>query len=107
MMTIKKRQKIRKAITIATFLLFPVVIFYFSPYIIIMGAIQGIIAASFIMFSIQFALSLFLGRASCGYVCHKIGVQVVPDAGVGNFHVFTLLQVEASVHLCRKWSVPC
>ena len=65
----KKRQKIRKAITIATFLLFPVIIFYFSPYLIILGAIDGIIAGSVIMFSLQFLLSLFLGRSLCGYFC--------------------------------------
>ena len=71
----KKRQRIRKAIIIGTFLLFPVIIFYFSPYIIIMGAMEGVIAGSFIMFSILFILSLFIGRSLCGYICPVGGLQ--------------------------------
>ena len=70
-----KRQNTRKAIVIGTFLLFPIVIFYFSPYIIIMGAMRGVIAGSFIMFSLQFVVSFFLGRAACGYVCPVGGLQ--------------------------------
>ena len=72
---LKKRQKIRKGIVISTFLLFPVVIFYFSPYLIVIGATEGIIAGSFIMFSLQFILSLFSGRSICGYVCPVGGLQ--------------------------------
>jgi len=60
-----KRQKIRKAMVIVSFLLFPISIYYFSPYLIVLGAIEGIIAGSFIMFSIQFALSIFFGRTLC------------------------------------------
>jgi len=75
MKTMKKRQRVRKTIIIGTFLLFPIVIFYFSPYIIIMGALEGVVAASFIMFSLQFILSLFVGRALCGYVCPVGGLQ--------------------------------
>ena len=70
-----KRQNIRKALVIATFLLFPVVIFYFSPYLIVMGAITGIVTGSFIMFSLQFILSLFFGRSLCGYICPVGGLQ--------------------------------
>ena len=40
-----------------------------------MGAIRGVISASFIMFSIEFVLSLFIGRALCGYVCPVGGMQ--------------------------------
>jgi polyferredoxin len=40
-----------------------------------MGAIEGVIAGSFIMFSLQFILSLFLGRALCGYICPVGGLQ--------------------------------
>ena len=65
----KKRQKVRRAITFTAFLLFPVIIFYFSPYLIIVGAIEGIVGGSIVMFSLQFLLSLFLGRAPCGFFC--------------------------------------
>ena len=70
-----RRQKIRKAVVVGTFLLFPIVIFYFSPYLIILGAMEGVVAGSVIMFSLQFLLSLFWGRSICGYVCPVGGLQ--------------------------------
>jgi ferredoxin-type protein NapH len=70
-----RRQKIRKAIILISFLLFPITINYFSPYIIIDGAAQGIIAGSFITFVLLFIVSLFLGRAFCGWVCPGAGIQ--------------------------------
>jgi ferredoxin-type protein NapH len=63
------RQKIRKALTLLMFALFPVIYYYFSPYLIIMGAAEGIIVGSFIVFVLLFVFSLFLGRAFCGWVC--------------------------------------
>ena len=36
-----KRQHVRKGILIASFALFPVSIFYFSPYLIVWGAFSG------------------------------------------------------------------
>jgi len=70
-----RTQKIRKAIILISFLLFPITINYFSPYIIIDGASQGIIAGSFITFALLFITSLFLGRAFCGWVCPGAGIQ--------------------------------
>ncbi len=70
-----RRQKIRKAIILISFLLFPITINYFSPYLIIDGASQGIIAGSFITFALLFIISLFLGRAFCGWVCPGAGIQ--------------------------------
>jgi len=69
------RQKIRKALLLVSFLLFPVTINYFSPYIIMDGASQGIIAGSFITFTLLFFVSLFFGRAFCGWVCPGAGIQ--------------------------------
>ena len=37
------RQRVRKGIIIGTFLLFPIIMNYFSPYIIIDGAARGVI----------------------------------------------------------------
>ncbi|MCL2146326.1 MAG: 4Fe-4S binding protein [Synergistaceae bacterium] len=71
----KKRQRIRKAIIIVTFLLFPILIFYFSPYLVILGAMEGIVTASLIIFTVQFLLSLILGRSQCGYFCPAGGLQ--------------------------------
>ncbi|MHC1682955.1 MAG: 4Fe-4S binding protein [Clostridiaceae bacterium] len=70
-----KRQKVRKAIVIISFLLFPITIFYFLPYLIISGAIEGIITGSFVVFTAMFILSLFFGRGFCGWLCPAGGLQ--------------------------------
>lgn len=70
-----KRQKLRKALVICSFLLFPITMYYLSPYLIIMGASEGVIAGSFVVFGLMFLVSLFLGRAFCGWVCPAGGLQ--------------------------------
>lgn len=70
-----KRQRIRKLLLLISFLLFPVTLFYFSPYLIIMGGLEGIITGSFIMFAALFLISLFFGRAFCGWLCPAGGLQ--------------------------------
>lgn len=51
------------------FLLFPITIYYFSPYVIIQAGLEGIISGSFYVFSVMFVASLFFGRAFCGWIC--------------------------------------
>ena len=58
-----------------TFLLFPAIFYYLSPYLIIQGTIEGIVTGSFIAFVCMFIGSLFLGRAYCGWVCPASEVQ--------------------------------
>lgn len=70
-----KRQKLRRGIILISFLLFPITIYYLSPYLIIQGAAEGIITGSFIVFSLMFLSSLFLGRAFCGWLCPAGGLQ--------------------------------
>lgn len=70
-----KRQNIRKAILIISLLLFPITIYYFSPYLIIQGAAQGIITGSFLVFTAMLFGSLFLGRVFCGWLCPAGGAQ--------------------------------
>ena len=60
------RQRIRKGIILTTFILFPIIMNYFSPYVIIDGASQGIINGSFIVFGLMFLASLVLGRPGAG-----------------------------------------
>ena len=57
------------------FFLFPILYYYFSPYLIIMGASEGVITGSFIVFGSMFIVSLFFGRAFCGWVCPAGGEQ--------------------------------
>jgi len=70
-----RRQKARRILILVTFLLFPVVMDYLSPYIIINGAAQGIINGSFITFLLLFVFSLVFSRAWCGWACPAAGVQ--------------------------------
>ncbi|MBL4930714.1 4Fe-4S binding protein [Clostridium paridis] len=70
-----KRQRIRSTLLIISFLLFPLVLYYFSPYLIVMGASEGVITGSFIVFGIMFLTSLFLGRGFCGWICPAGGLQ--------------------------------
>ncbi len=69
------RQKIRKTILIISFLLFPLTIWYFSPYLIIRAASEHIMNGSFIVFVSMFVLSMFFGRVWCGYLCPAGGLQ--------------------------------
>jgi ferredoxin-type protein NapH len=63
------RQRVRQILLVASLLLFPVTMNYLSPYVVVDGAIQGILAASPIIFGIQLLTALLLGRTFCGWVC--------------------------------------
>jgi len=63
------RQHIRNAVLIISLLLFPVTLNYFSPYVILFGASQGIVNGSMIIFGLLFVASLFFGRLWCAWIC--------------------------------------
>ena len=69
-----KRQTTRRILIFISLLLFPVTLNYFSPYVIIDGAMQGIINGSFIIFGAMFVASLFVGRLWCGWLCPAAGL---------------------------------
>lgn len=69
------RQKIRKLILIISLLLFPITIWYMSPYLIIQGAMEGIATGSFIVFVCMLLGSIFLGRIFCGWLCPMGGLH--------------------------------
>lgn len=69
------RQQIRRGLLFFSFLLFPITIFYLSPYLIIMGAGEGIVSGSLLVFASQFVSSLIFGRAFCGWICPAGGLQ--------------------------------
>jgi ferredoxin-type protein NapH len=77
MKTQKLRQRLRKAILIVSFLLLPVTINYISPVLIVMGASEGVINGSCVVFALLFLSTLVLGRAWCGWLCPAGGGQDV------------------------------
>jgi len=70
-----KRQKTRKILLLAAMLLFPVVLNYLSPYLVIQGGFEGVLAGSGVVFGGLFVSSLVFGRAYCGWVCAPGGLQ--------------------------------
>lgn len=71
------RQKIRKFLLILSFILFPVMQYYFSPYLIIQGASENIVNGSFIIFFIFLFFGIFLGRSFCGWIQPCGGFQEI------------------------------
>jgi ferredoxin-type protein NapH len=69
------RNKIRNVMILIMFALFPLIYYYFSPYLVLMGAAEGIVAGSLIVFGLLFVTSLFLGRAFCGWICPAGAMQ--------------------------------
>lgn len=75
-----KRQKIRKALIYISALLFPLTMFYYSPYILLHAATKGIICGSFILFGAMLLFSIFFGRLFCGYFCAGAALAKWPAA---------------------------
>ena len=61
------RKNIRKLLLIISLLLFPITIWYMSPYLIIQGAMEGIITGSFVVFTCMLLGSIFCGRLFCDF----------------------------------------
>lgn len=70
-----KRQNLRKMLLIISLLLFPITIWYMSPYLIIQGAMEGIVSGSFIVFTCMLFGSIFFDRIFCGWLCPMGGMQ--------------------------------
>ncbi len=69
-----RRQRVRQALVLLSFLLFPITLNFLSPYLIVAGAAQGIITGSFILFGALFIGSLLFGRLWCGWICPGAGM---------------------------------
>lgn len=70
-----KLQKKRNLILLLSFLALPITIYYMSPVLIIMGASEGVIVGSFILFTVLFLSGFIFGRAFCGWVCPMGAMQ--------------------------------
>lgn len=60
-------------------LLLPVTLNYFSPYIIIDGLGNKVLAGAFFVWLSMFISSFFVGRAFCSYICPYGGLQMSVD----------------------------
>jgi len=69
------RQRVRKALGLLMLLLFPLIYYYLSPYLIIDAAGQGIVAGSFVVFALMLLTAVFFGRLYCGWLCPAGGLQ--------------------------------
>lgn len=69
------RQKIRRIPIYISLLLFPITLNFFSPYVSIDGAMNGIISGSLLLFFLMFITSIFFGRAWCGWICPIAGLS--------------------------------
>ncbi|PDW03779.1 4Fe-4S binding protein [Candidatus Viridilinea mediisalina] len=69
------RQRVRMTILLIAWLLFPVTIFYFSPYLIVQATAEGVVSGSLIVFTLMLLSALLLGRAYCGWACPAAGLQ--------------------------------
>ena len=102
-----KRQNIRKLLLIISLLLFPITIWYMSPYLIIQGAMEGIVSGSFIVFLCMLFGSVFFGRVFCGWLCPMGGMQEclfsvndkVPKQGLRNYIKYVIW----IIRYCLKW----
>ena len=70
-----RRQRVRKALLFISLLLFPVTLYYFSPFLVLQSASEGIVNASLIVFGLLGVASLFVGRLWCGWACPAGALQ--------------------------------
>ncbi len=68
-------QRVRKGILLFSLLLFPLTIYYFSPYIIVMSAAEGVVNGSMLVFGLMFVSALGVGRLWCGWLCPAGALQ--------------------------------
>jgi ferredoxin-type protein NapH len=69
------RQRIRTSLLLISWLLFPLTIYYFSPYLIVAGAAMGIVNGSLIVFTLMLLAAIVFGRSWCGWLCPAATLQ--------------------------------
>lgn len=73
--SIARRQQVRRTLILITMLIFPLIYYFFSPYLIVDASARGIVNGSFIVFALLLVSGLILGRGWCGWVCPAAGLQ--------------------------------
>lgn len=70
-----KMSKTRKIVQLFFFITFPITLNYLSPYLIVQGSFEGVLAGSALTFIGLFVSSLFFGRSYCSFVCPAGALQ--------------------------------
>ncbi|MBK8796834.1 MAG: 4Fe-4S binding protein [Anaerolineales bacterium] len=65
----KRRQQVRRGLLLVAMLIFPLIYYYLSPYLIVEASARGIVNGSFIVFALLLVSGLIVGRGWCGWVC--------------------------------------
>ncbi|KAF0092446.1 MAG: 4Fe-4S binding domain/4Fe-4S dicluster domain-containing [Fusobacteria bacterium] len=74
------RTKIRKGLVYMALLIFPLTLNYFSPYLSVMAAMEGIIAGSILVFCLMFLSGMIFGRAWCAWICPIAGLSELTNS---------------------------
>jgi ferredoxin-type protein NapH len=69
----------RRLLLFMMLLLLPATLNYFSPYLIIDGLVNKVLAGAFFVWLSMFISSFFVGRAFCSYICPYGGLQMCLD----------------------------
>lgn len=64
-----KRQRIRRAVGIVSLAVFPITMYYLSPFVPLAGLAAGVVSGAWIVFGALLLSALFFGRAFCGWLC--------------------------------------
>jgi polyferredoxin len=64
-------------VVIASFVLLPITLYYFSPVLSLSAAASGIVSGSVMVFALLFVSALSAGRVFCGWACPAGGAQEV------------------------------
>lgn len=70
-----RRQRLRRALLLISFIAFPVTMNYFSPYLIVESSFLGIVNGSLMVFATMLVGSVVFGRLWCGWACPAAGLQ--------------------------------
>jgi len=74
-MKLRRTMRVRAFSQLFFILVFPVILNFMSPYVIVDGAARGIISGSALVFAALFLTSPFLGRLWCSWVCPAGAIQ--------------------------------
>ena len=78
-----RRQAIRTFVLLVSIPLFPVTIWYYSPYLPFMGLMEGVVSGSLLLFATLFIAAIPFGRLFCGWVCQAGAIQHFEAQSVG------------------------